>query len=53
MKKSFVYQLVQLSVLNDSGLRDHEKIDILRVLFEQEDIERFSESRAEKESAAE
>lgn len=53
MKKSFAYQLAQLSVLNDAGLRDDEKIDILRILFEQEDIERYSEMHTEKESRSE
>ena len=49
MKKSFAYQLAQLSVMNDGSLRDHEKIDVLRVLFEQEDIEKYTEKEREAE----
>ena len=53
MKKSLAYRLAQDSVLSDNGLRSHEKVEILRVLFAQEDFERFCEENKKEEGAEE
>ena len=52
MKKSVAYRLAQDAVLSDNSLRSHEKVEILRILFAQEDFEKFCETH-EKEGEGE
>jgi hypothetical protein len=51
VKKSEIYERVQYIVIgDDSWLSDAEKIEVLRELFQQEDLARFSEEQAAKEA---
>ena len=49
MKKSYIFRLAQISVLNDHHLPVADKLEILRELFEQEDVAIYVEKRDEKE----
>lgn len=49
MKKSVAFRLAQDSVLSDNSLRSHEKVAILRILFAQEDFEKFCEDNKKEE----
>lgn len=48
MKDSTIYRILQELVLNTPGIEASDKLEILRLLFEQEDLARYSESREEK-----
>ena len=43
MLESMAYRLAQGSVLHDGNLPEHEKLAVLRVLFEREDLALFVE----------
>lgn len=45
MKKSYIYRLAEISVLNDHHLPVADKLEILRELFDQEDLELFREDK--------
>ena len=49
MKKSMAYKAAQYSVLADAGLCAGNKLEILRVLMEAEDLALFCEKQEEKE----
>jgi hypothetical protein len=51
MKESVAYKIAQCSVLNDHTLKDHEKLTVLRVLMEREDLALFVEKEEAKENA--
>ena len=53
MKKSMAYFKAQISVLADELIPHHEKLEILRVLIDAEDVAKFSEKEAEKIDRAE
>lgn len=48
MKKSLAYKLAQFAILNGC-LENHEKLQVLRVLIDAEDLARFTEQEEEKE----
>ena len=48
MKESVAYKFAQCSVLNDSTMTDDEKLAVLRVLIEREDLALFVEKEKEK-----
>ena len=53
MKKSDAYRLAQHSVLSDDLIESIDKLEILRVLMEAEDVAKYSEKAlAEKENEA-
>lgn len=49
MKKSAAYYMAQLSVLTDELIANNEKLEILRVLLDAEDIAKYSEKTESKE----
>ena len=49
MKESYAFKLAQYSVLRDENLKEHEKLAILRVLIEREDLALFTEERERKD----
>ena len=49
MKKSEMYRIAQLAVLKDDSIRCEDKLEILAVLLDDEDLEKFREKEAEKE----
>ena len=49
MKKSMAYKAAQYSVLSDTSLCGSNKLEVLRVLMEAEDLARFSEKQENKE----
>lgn len=51
MKKSQMFLMAQVSVVNDAELSATEKIEILHELFEKEDLAKFVEEREEEEAA--
>jgi hypothetical protein len=51
MKKSLAYKLAQFAVLRDKDLHDTEKLQVLRVLIDAEDLARFTEQEEEKRNA--
>ena len=48
MKKSLIYYKAQIAVLESGLITYGEKLEILRVLMRDEDLELFSEERAEE-----
>ena len=53
MKKSTIYGLAQIAVIDSKILTSLDKIQILRVLMEEEDLAAFVEEQAEKENTDE
>lgn len=53
MKKSEIYNLAQLAVMTNPAIHSTQKLEILRVLMADEDLEKFREERDEKEQAEE
>lgn len=53
MNKSRVYALAQIAVIESSSLTSYDKLQILRVLMEDEDLAEYVEEQAEKENADE
>ena len=53
MKKSEMYKYAQCAVVDVPNLTTLTKLEILRELMKQEDVERFCEEREEKERVAE
>lgn len=53
MKKSQVFYQAQLAVLRDVSIAFPEKLEILRVLADSEDLEKYREKQKEKEQANE
>ena len=53
MKKIIAYRLAQDAVLSDNSLRSHEKVAVLRILFAQEDFEKFCEDHKKEEVESE
>jgi hypothetical protein len=51
MKKSEIYHLAQLAVMTNPSIYTEQKLDILRVLMDDEDLEKYREEKAEKEKA--
>ena len=50
MLKSEIYRLAQFAVVNSPSIAPESKIEVLRVLMMEEDLEKFSEEReAQKE----
>lgn len=50
MKKSEIYYKSQTAVLVCPSLRTADKLEILRVLMMEEDLEKFGEEREEREA---
>lgn len=51
MKKSEIYKLAQLAVVtNFSPVKDEQKLEVLRVLMEQEDVAVFVEKQEAKKN---
>ena len=50
MKKSKLYHFAQLAVLESEKIIATDKLQILRTLFDAEDLELFREKEAEKEN---
>lgn len=48
MNKSVAYKAAQYSVLANAGLCDSDKLEVLRVLMEAEDLALFCEKQEEK-----
>ena len=53
MKKSTVYQLAAIAVMESNCLTGQDKLEVLRVLFSDEDVSIFIEKQKEKENAHE
>lgn len=53
MKKSEIYHLAQITVVNAPCITPESKLEILRELFEREDVEKFCEKRKEEKAAEE
>lgn len=51
MKKSEIYHLAQIAVVNSPCISPEVKVATLRVLIESEDLALFSERREEKKNA--
>lgn len=51
MKKSEIYNLAQLAVMTNPAIHSAQKLEVLRVLMDDEDLEKFREEREEKEKA--
>lgn len=49
MKKSEIYNLAQIAVMTNTAFHSTQKLEILRVLMKDEDIEKYREEREEKE----
>ena len=45
MKKSEVYYLAQFAVVNSPSIAPESKLEVLRVLMMEEDLEKFTEER--------
>lgn len=50
MKKSEIYHLAQIAVVCSGQIAPESKIETLKVLWDQEKLELFSESREENEN---
>jgi hypothetical protein len=53
MKKSQMFYHAQLAVLRDVSITFPEKLEILRVLADSEDLEKYREKQKEKEKVNE
>lgn len=53
MKKSEQYRLTQIAIINNSYLSAEEKIEILKTLISDEEIELYREREAEKQAETE
>ena len=53
MKKSNIYALAQLAVIDSKIITSLDKLAILRVLMKDEDVAAYVEEQAEKENAHE
>ena len=53
MKKSEQYRLTQIAIIKNSYLSAEEKIEILKTLISDEEIELYKEREADKQSKAE
>lgn len=53
MKKSDLYQYAQCAVVDSPNLTTLTKLDILRLLFADEDLELYKERKAEEEAKKE
>ena len=53
MKKSELYYMAQIAVINAACIAPERKLLILRELFESEDLERYREKRDEEKVAEE
>lgn len=53
MKKSELYQYAQCAVVDTPNLTTLTKLDILRLLFADEDLELYKERKAEEEAKKE
>lgn len=51
MKKSEAYHLAQIAVVATPAISVESKIEVLRVLFENEDLALFCEKKEEKKNA--
>lgn len=51
MKKSDIYKVAQIAVVNSASLCSVDKLEVLRVLMEREDTEQLLEKLEEKEDA--
>ena len=49
MKKSEIYHLAQITVINSPCIAPERKLETLRVLMEDEDVAKFVEKREAKE----
>ena len=50
MKKSMLYKIAQMSVLRDNILDDSSKLEVLRVLMNEEDISKLVEKNKEEKN---
>lgn len=49
MKKSYIFRLAQVSVINDHNLPVADKLEVLRELFDKEDLALFVEEQKAEE----
>ena len=49
MKKSLMYSIAQLSVVRDNKLDEGMKLDVIKMLQDKEELEKFVEKQAEEE----
>lgn len=52
MKKSEIYRMVQVAILDNDKIAETFKLEILRELFAQEDLAKFSEAQEVKQQEA-
>lgn len=52
MKKSEMYRMAQYAVINSPSMQAETKTEILRMLFENEDVAKYCEKQEEKEKEA-
>lgn len=52
MDKIEMYQLAQLAVLNDTHIADMQKLEVLKMLFDKEDLEMCAKRMREEREAA-
>ena len=52
MKKSEIYHLAQITVINSPCIAPERKLEAIRVLMENEDVAKFVEKREAKEREA-
>lgn len=51
MKKSEIYHLTQITIINSPCIAPERKLEVLRVLMENEDVALFCEKQEEKKNA--
>ena len=51
MKKSELYHMAQIAVLNSQCIAPENKLEILRILIEDENVSKFCEEQDAKDSA--
>lgn len=47
-----MYKIAQLAVLNDPHIEDMQKLEVLKMLFDKEDLERCAKKMREEREAA-
>lgn len=51
MKDSEIYRILQELVVNTPGIETSDKLNMLRLLFEQEELALYTESKEEQEES--
>ena len=53
MKKSTMFRVAQFAVLNSDNICANDKLEVLRLLMDNEDVAKYVEDREEQEKANE